>query len=264
MCDLNKFESSDSIKYLKGFLIYKKEKRLSGNTIRFYVNIYMVKVDYINGKPKRIEKYIKKSDVENVRKKLADKKRNRKRYNELKRNLKSLQSRLHRLLRKEKINENIFQNIEENWREHSLFKQTDKYENAIILSALGEQLRSRGECIVANTALAFNIPYLYEPPLIISGFDDIDDLFKETVRPDFVFFINEKIVIIELLGMSDSKGYRESWERKHRHYSNSGYIQGENLICIACEDKRNIDSQKIALVLINMANGIIPQKTIWV
>ena len=265
--DLKKFEESDSINYMKGYLVVKREKRKFKAGIRIYTGVYLIKVDYIDGKPRRYERYVKREEVEIIREKLANKKENRQRYAELKKRVKALWALLQRYMRKEKIDEDIFDKIKANWREHDLFKQTDKHDSADILTVLGEKVRSRGECIVANAALALNIPYLYEHLIRLCGFDDRDDIFDETARPDFMFFVKGNAVILELNGMTGLKEYDDKWERKQRHYVNNSkikFVKGKNLICVACKDRQNINSQRIAQVLFDMVNGTIPKKTVWV
>ena len=93
-------------------------------------------------------------------------------------------------------------------------------------------------------AFAFQIPYLYESEIKVYGNNKYDGKYNETAHPDFSFIINGK--------------------RKERYYRENGYRRGKNLICVECKDKQNMDSQKIAKVLIDLSNGIIPRETIYV
>ena len=246
VCELRKFESSDN--YIKGFLIIKKEGK--------YKSAYLVTIDYINGKRVRHDKYIRKPDIPEIQRKLSYKKQNRDKYNKLLKSVKSSRARLLRLILKNKMSFDIFQKIEENWDEHELFIKKDKYKNSNSVSILGEKVRSRAECILAAIAFSFKIPYFYEPSIKLRG--------SETVRPDFVFYINGDPVLVELLRMSGVKEYNDNWERKRRRYGDCGYVQGKNLICIACNDKSNINSQIIAQTLLNLLHGIIPKKVVYV
>ena len=264
LCDLEDFKSSEEFNYLRGFLFLKNERRKSGNGFKYYENAYLITVDYIDGKRVQNFKYIKKSDLPYIQEKLSHKKQNRLKYKELKLNVINLRKQLLRLMKKSKMDTDMLEKIEKNWREHELFLKDDIYKNANSVSVLGEKVRSRGECILSALAFAFKIPYFYEKEVKLHGFDDRDDIFKETVRPDFALIINGKTILTEFLGMSDKKEYNENWERKHRHYEDCGYVQGENLVCISCKDRFNINSQKIARTLMNLTKGIIPQEIVYV
>jgi len=262
--DLEDFESSEKINYLKGFLFLKNERRKSGNGVKYYKNAYLITVDYIDGKRVQHFKYIKKSELPYIQEKLSRKTQNRRKYRDLKLNVINLRKQLLKIMKKNKLDDEMLEKIEENRREHELFLKEDRYKNANSVSILGEKVRSRAECILAAIAFALKIPYFYEPAVRLQGFDDRDDIFNETVRPDFALVINGKTILTELLGMSDKKEYNENWERKHRHYEDCGYVQGENLVCISCKDKFNIDSQAMARTLMNLVKGIIPQRTVYV
>ena len=265
-CALEKFEASEAFSYMKGFLISRYERRRSGSSVKYYNNTYLVKVDYIDGKPVKKEKYIRKNEVEIVKQKLKQKKQNRQKYNDLKKDAGKLAAKLQRMMRKTGIEDDIFQNIEEKRSGHAEYRANEVHrkENLKIVTALGENVRSRGECILANLAFAFRIPYVYEPPVELYGFDDRDDIIEEELRPDFMFYVDGEPVLIEFLGMYGQKEYMENWERKQRHYEAGGYTQGRNLVCLACGDSQNIDSQKAAQVLLNITKGVIPAKTVFV
>jgi len=261
VCDLEDFKASGAAEYLKGFIRYKCVKSKSGNA-RYYP--YYIRVDYVNGKSERKETYIRKEDFEKFQENIAQIPQNRQRYKELKKKVRALEKKLQRIMKKEKIDDDIFQKIKENRRKHKDFKEKDQYESPIILSAFGEAVRSRGECILANLAFAFKIPYMYEPEVALRGYNEIDDLINEKARPDFKFYINKKSIFLELLGMSGSDEYDQNWENKRRKYETCGIVQGENLISVACKDRQNINSQKVAQVLLDMMRGIIPKGVVYV
>ena len=260
--NLKEFMQSDAYLFVKGFLYRKIDRRSKDNR----VYLYFIRVDYINGKRKELYKRVKTTEnLEFIQKMLAQKRCNRKKYTELLRSMKLLKGKVLKYMKKEGFDNNIFKTIENNWLDHEEFKKKhDRHESTEIITALGENVRSRGECIIANLAFAQKIPYLYEPALRLHGFDDIDDIFDEIVRPDFEFFIKGKSVLLEFLGMVDSEDYMRNWERRLRHYNNCNITHGKNLISIACRDKRNIDSQKITQTLIDMVRGIIPNQTVYV
>ena len=263
LCDLENFESSEEFNYMKGFIFLKNEKRKSGNGFKYYENAYLITVSCVDGKRIQNFKYIKKPDLPYIQEKLSHKKQNRLKYKELKAKVKTLRKQLIKVMKRNKMDDKMLDEIEENWCEHELFLKKDKHKNANSISVMGERVRSRGECILAALAFAFKIPYLYEPEINLCGLDEVDDIIDENVHPDFGFYIRGKFVIAEFLGMQD-KEYIENWERKRRHYKTGGFEPGENLICIACKDKFNINSQAIAGVFMNLANGFIPKNTVYV
>ena len=259
---LEKFKSSDAFYYMKGFLVSRKNKKKENG----HTETYYVRVEYIDKVPHRKDNYVRKAEIPDYIKKLEKKKENRQKYKALNKNVKRLGIQLKRIMKRVGFDEKIYDEIISHRRKHNEFKKNDKYTDGKqnVVSALGEKLRSRAECIVANLAFALRIPYFYEPEIHLSGYNEYDDVYEKNVRPDFSFFINGKNILLELLGMTDNEEYVQNWERKERRYNGNGYERGKNLICVECKGKQNLDSQKIAKVLIDMVNGITPRKTVVV
>lgn len=93
-----------------------------------------------------------------------------------------------------------------------------------IYSKKGLRVRSKSEADIADCLDAHNIPFLYEPAIIING---------RKVHPDFVC-INVRtrtMYIWEHLGSMDNSEYvNTNALPKVKDYQNAGYITGKNLI----------------------------------
>lgn len=85
----------------------------------------------------------------------------------------------------------------------------------------GDLVRSRAERKIANELFHRGISYFYERAISVHG---------KTVLPDFVIYISGKIIIWEHLGMLDIPEYAAKWERKRYFYEQIGFIQGVNMI----------------------------------
>lgn len=89
----------------------------------------------------------------------------------------------------------------------------------------GERVRSKSEKIIADTLLARETPYRYEPPLnIIKG--------QKPWRPDFLVLNKRtrKEYIWEHLGKMDDEDYCKKSIRKLETYLQQGYFIGETLL----------------------------------
>ncbi len=88
----------------------------------------------------------------------------------------------------------------------------------------GLRVRSKSEIIIAETLDKYEIPYLYEKPIKLSG--------NRIVHPDFTLLnmVNRKELYWEHFGMMDDIEYRNSAFKKIREYESSGYYQGVNFI----------------------------------
>lgn len=117
-------------------------------------------------------------------------------------------------------------------------KRPVKYpENLIHEANDGTMLRSKSEVIIYNILLELNLIFMYEVPI------QIGDI---TICPDFVIYdeINNRIIILEHLGMLNDDRYIEMTSWKLKAYHKAGYILGRNLI-ITCDDNGTIKSSEI-------------------
>jgi len=247
--ELEAFEASDAFYYRKGYLRFKEEKRTCNNKVYTSISAYYVRVDYIDGKRKTTSKYVKKEDVAAVQRKLANKRKNRLIYKALKKKVKALLLQLKKCMGK---NNKVWEAVAAHRKKKEEFRGNDKN----IITILGEKVRSRAECILANLAFSFGIPYLYEAAIkIYRGFE---------LHPDFTFIVNGRRVLLEYLGLADNDDYIANWAGKESTYREKGYVKGKNLVCIASKDPQNIDTQKISQIFIDLANGRIPSEIIYV
>ena len=211
------FEASEEFKYMKGHLKNKKETRVHGTKVYVSVGVYFVQVDYANGVRKERPKYVKKAEVESMRRKLADKLKNRRKYRELKKKEQACLAKLERIFggAKEILAEII---------KHRDTREEFREEGKKVVTMLGEKVRSKCEGIVANMLCSFGIPYVYEATIKVNKW--------EKVHPDFTLFLHGKRVLLEYLGMADDEQYMDNWIEKEVQYNQIGYVQGKNLVCI--------------------------------
>ena len=92
--------------------------------------------------------------------------------------------------------------------------------DGLIVTDLGEEVRSKNECLFANKLREMGIPYLYE--MSIGG----------GVLPDFTMFIDEKVYFVELLGKMNDEKYRENLQIKISKYEEMGIHVGGQLVMI--------------------------------
>ena len=246
--ELRTFEESDDFLFSKGYLRAKTDTKRRGKKVYFHDSFYHVYKSYDGGESKKHHDYIRDENVEYVQGKLKNKKNARKIYKELKRKVKSLAFQLCKIFG---VNGKLW-NAALGYREtHEDFKEDEKG----VVTALGELVRSRGECLIANLAYMFDMPFLYEYALKLRG---------KTYHPDFTFKVNGKTVLLEFAGMSGKEDYDRDWLHKLYTYSRNGYKIGENLVCISCEHKQKINSQVIAQVLLDFKEGKLPGDVVYV
>ncbi|MBR3934862.1 MAG: hypothetical protein IKJ68_13275 [Clostridia bacterium] len=92
--------------------------------------------------------------------------------------------------------------------------------DGLIVTDLGEEVRSKNECLFANKLREMNIPYLYE--MSLGG----------TVVPDFALFIDKEVYFVELLGMMEKDSYKAAQDEKIKKYESMNIFLGGQLIFI--------------------------------
>ena len=242
--------------FTKGCIIYKKEKRKSGSNgnVRTYIYAYLEVVSYENGVRKRTQKYIRKSELNRLKERLAQKQQTRKRYREAARNLRKWERKFQKYQNSHSMDLNMRSTFMAQVERDKCLTNHKHYENLKkIITISGERVRSRGECIIANMLYSLGIVSQYEPLITQTCYNRTTRRrYLEFAYPDFVVFINNKMFLIELLGMSDDKDYWENWERKEEKYKEMGYVKGENLICFTCDDGQDFDSQQVMQTLLDI------------
>lgn len=145
-------------------------------------------------------------------------------YNSYKRSSETLETveNVMQLVRRAMGNKEKYERIrKEEAERRAYYKSFSEYEiDGLIVTDLGEEVRSKNECLFANKLQEMKIPYLYE--MNIGG----------GVVPDFTLFIEDKVYFVELLGMMDKEGYRASQREKIRKYEEMNIFMGEQLVFI--------------------------------
>ena len=102
---------------------------------------------------------------------------------------------------------------------NTFYKEGLRYE-----TEQGERVRSKSEKIIADKLHAMGIPYRYEYPVYLSGY--------ETVYPDFMLLKTKtrEEILFEHFGLMDDPDYCENAISKLQKYSQNGYFLGKNLI----------------------------------
>ncbi len=110
------------------------------------------------------------------------------------------------------------------WNEQEYDRKTFPEGIAEIYTNHGERVRSKSEKIIADMLDKYQIPYLYERPIMIKGMG--------IIHPDFTCLnlAKRKEIVWEHLGMMDNSDYAEHALKRLELYQRNGYVLGENLI----------------------------------
>ena len=112
-----------------------------------------------------------------------------------------------------------------------------------LYTAKGERVRSKSEVMIADLLNKETIPYRYEYPLYLKGFD--------LVYPDFTVLNvkKRKEIYWEHFGMMDDSEYVEKAMKKITVYAQNGIFPGINLI-VTFETRKTPLNQKMAMLVI--------------
>lgn len=96
--------------------------------------------------------------------------------------------------------------------------------NSVIYSERGELVRSKSEKILADLFYRRDIPYVYEPQIIMAN--------GKMLYPDFLLLNlqQRKTYVYEHFGMMDNPEYAKNMCEKIDLYSENGYWYGNNLL----------------------------------
>lgn len=113
--------------------------------------------------------------------------------------------------------------IKEKYERNPYRIQELKYE-----SNCGIKVRSKSEKIIADKLWESDVPFHYEPQMVINGY---------MYYPDFVIRKSTgKIIIWEHFGMMENEEYRSAALRKIENYNKAGFRQHTDFICTYEED----------------------------
>ena len=106
-------------------------------------------------------------------------------------------------------------------------------------TVVGTRVRSKSEALISNSLERWEVPQLYEVPLILKGYGK--------VRPDFMVLNvrTRQEYIWEHLGMLDDPVYLEKAMKKIEAYIANGYIPGINLIITFESSKHPLDLKTV-------------------
>lgn len=106
-------------------------------------------------------------------------------------------------------------------------KSFDVDDVKVYYSAKGERVRSKSEKIIADELYRYGIPYKYEMPLELMGWNK-----AITIYPDFTIINRRtgKRWILEHLGMLDDANYYENSIYKIDLYEKNGLLLGKDLL----------------------------------
>lgn len=120
--------------------------------------------------------------------------------------------------------------------------------DGLIVTNLGEAVRSKNECLFADKLYDMRVPYLYEMELSKVG------------KPDFTVFVGEKVYFVELFGMLEKDGYTKSQQRKIEKYSEMNICVGKNLLLI--DVTRGIDMRIIESIIQELIVGRVSENIV--
>lgn len=170
-------------------------------------------------------KYVKKSDVEDMRAKIEL----RKQLEEKQKQLMGTKEYYQQLLIEEKQDpEQLWADVQakrESMKQHRLQRkeaiEKDSYHSNTHVTLNGEFVRSKGEVILANLLYFNGIHYEYEKEQWIGG---------EWIKPDFIIYYKGRVIYWEHVGLLSDAKYRKRWEAKREAYARAGIVEGVNLI----------------------------------
>ena len=126
------------------------------------------------------------------------------------------------------------------------------------LSAQGDRMQSREECMTADNLYAMGIPYKYEPKVPTPegqyGYRS----------PDFEVFTFGKRYFMELMGVVDNPEYEAKIREKLKDYEKVDVRSGENLLLFRNTQRYGIDGKKLWETIMNTLNGELPKGMVYI
>lgn len=116
-------------------------------------------------------------------------------------------------------------------------------DDALLITAKGERVRSKSEVIIANMLNQLKVPYRYEYPLQLSS--------GRVIYPDFTC-LNVRTrdeFIWEHFGRMNDADYQTKTFKKLDGYALDGYVHGVNLIYTMENDLRPVNPQTIEILV---------------
>ena len=265
---------------IKGSLITRKVKRKKGEKIYHYTYYYIQTTEYTKEGRKTKRKYVKKENIEDVKRQFEERKEKADQYSKAKKAekeqrdrarkcLKESLARLRPYIKRQVISEDkltdkakakclsLREAREYRERANRTVAGNPRYR---MLTEGGELVQSKNECIVANMLKGLGAEYYYEKPLSLKPKKDGSPV---VLHPDFTVKAGRKEIYIEILGMLENEEYAASWEYRAAAYRINGIRLGENLAALSFPNGENgrsqeIDCPKLKKRLKEIVNGIVP------
>ena len=126
------------------------------------------------------------------------------------------------------------------------------------LSAQGDRMQSREECMTADNLYAMGIPYKYEPKLLTPNGK------YEYRNPDFEVFTFQKSYYMEVMGMVDSPEYEAKISQKLLDYEKVGVKSGKNLLIFRNTQRYGIDGKTLWETISKSLEEDLPKGMIYI
>ena len=137
----------------------------------------------------------------------------------------------------------------EQWYAEHPGGQNEFPKSVTYMTLRGEEVRSKSEKMIADTYFTAQIPYVYEPLLVLDG--------GKTAYPDFaVLNLQErKTIYHEHFGMMDDEEYRLRAIGKMREYNGYGFLQGVNMIYTFEGERISFDQNELNRIIRSFLTG---------
>lgn len=132
------------------------------------------------------------------------------------------------------------------WAEGKYNKNRKKFPRPSNITITGNQVRSKGEVIIYNMLVYYNVPFRYENRLTLVDYNGE----KVNRYPDFTILTQSgRFIYWEHVGKLEDQDYYENFCEKIKLYHNNDICLGDNLIVTSDRNGGTMNTQ--------MADGII-------
>ena len=270
LVEIEFFKQTNQADFPCGTLVKKKslKKTKSGKTYT-YDAYYLEITTYVNKKKFRKYKYVRKADLNRIRKLINERNTYKRKLRELNANYKPWERKINNysnknLLDKEILDrqtqEKVFFKIKAESNRISKYNENIKNTNYKVLTYANDFVRSKNEALLADCFLAEQIEYIYENEIVLKPkFANAQPL---RFKPDFTILTDSGIVYIELLGKMDEQTYIDSWQRRKTEFAINNIHMGENLVCFSCSSSQEINCNILKNTIRELKQGVIPRNTV--
>lgn len=264
MADFVQLEEKLGEGYPEGWIIYKKARRRLKHREVVYTYPCLETIVLVGKKRRRKQTHIRKKDRERVLTLVKERNLLRRERNAARKGATFL-----RKLLRQRMSETEFLALQEQAAEEwdrksdvAIHRTAHRLAHCNlpeykVMTANGELVRSKNECIVADLLCKIGFLYAYEQELTLHR-----DGRSVRVHPDFVVYCKGKKVYVEFLGMMDTPEYVQNWEAKKLLFAQNNIKLGKNLVCLVCHNPTELDAQRVEAVLWQMKAGNLPQELV--